>query len=268
MGRIRAQFASPVSDENPYSVPLATPPPLPPLERVPWNGWWTLLWAILLFLIWQMVMTVGLVVAGIQKGAGLDGFDEEGLMTLASDGDVAGSIAFATIFFICPFCWLLGQLRPGFSGWSYLGNVRVTWWHWPLWGVATIACSVIFGMLAPFFGVDGPDESMVALGQSTELPLLLYLGVGVGAPLVEEFVFRGLLWRGWRASKLGLAGTLGLTSFLWAILHVQYPTVIICYIFVLGLVLGWAREASGNIWVPVGMHALNNGLATLHMLSL
>ena len=267
MGGIRAQFELSVNDENPYSVTAAVPPPLPLLERIPWNGWWTLLWAVFLFLIWQVVMTLGLVVAGIQQGAFQGGL-EENFMALAADGDVIGLMAFVTIFFVCPVCWFLGQIRPGFTGWSYLGNVRVIWWHWPLWGVATIACSVLFGMISPSVGLDGPDESMVAMGQSTEVPLFLYLGVGIGAPLVEEFVFRGVLWRGWRTSALGLGGTLVLTSFLWAVLHVQYPTVIICYIFVLGLVLGWAREVTENVWVPVGMHALNNGLATLHMLSL
>jgi len=267
MGGICAQVVASVNDSYSDSVPVATPSSFPPLERVPWNGWWTLLWAVLLFFLWQMVMGVGLVVAGIQQGA-FQGDIEKNIMALASDGDVVGLTAFVAIFFVCPFCWFLGQLRPGFTGWSYLGNLRVTWWHWPLWGVATIACSIAFDLLSPSVGVDGPDESMVAMGQSTEVPVLLYLGVGIGAPLVEEFVFRGVLWRGWRASALGLGGTLVLTSFLWAVLHVQYPTVIICYIFVLGLVLGWAREVTGNLWVPVGMHALNNGLATLHMLSL
>jgi hypothetical protein len=109
---------------------------------------------------------------------------------------------------------------------------------------------------------------MVTMANTTQFPILLFLGVAIGAPLVEEFMFRGALWRGWRASKLGLWGTLVLTSFFWAILHLQYPPVIIAYIFCLGLILGLAREKTGNLWVPVWMHAVNNGIATFEMLRL
>jgi len=109
---------------------------------------------------------------------------------------------------------------------------------------------------------------MVAMGKSTQYPILLFLGVAIGAPLIEEFIFRGILWRGWRASWMGLLGTLLLTSFFWAVLHVQYPPIIIAYIFCLGIVLGLAREITGNVWIPIWMHALNNGLATLSMLTL
>lgn len=265
---IRAHFQSDVNESNSDAIPAAPslPPPLLSREE-PWNGWWTLLWAVLLFLVWQTVMTAGLAIAAFQQGALKDLADfAEAVESLAFDGDVLGVIAFATLFIICPLCWFLGRLRPGFSGWSYLGNRSVAWWHWPLWGVATVACSVVFGAVAPSLGVDGPDDSMVAMASSTEFPLLLFLGVGIGAPLVEEFIFRGALWRGWRASRMGLVGTLLLTSLLWAVLHVQYPTVIMAYIFVLGLLLGWAREKTGNLWVPVSMHMLNNSLATVQML--
>lgn len=217
-------------------------------------------------------MTIGIIIAALQTSIFNDGTDplatSRKLLALATDGDVIGLIAFSTIFFICPACWLIGALRPRYSGWEYLGNSNVKWWHWPTWGAAIIAVNALFGLIAPSLGIDGPDGSMLQMASSTDVPLFLYLGVGIGAPLVEEFMFRGALWRGWRASPLGLWGTLLLTSFLWAILHVQYPAVIIAYIFCLGLLLGYAREKSGSLWIPVGMHALNNGLATIEMLKL
>lgn len=260
--------------DNPYTPPLASPPPLPtfppPLSKTPWNGWWTLLWAVILFLASQLIMTIGISIAMFIDG--IPDLDpkkiEASLLALSTDGDVLGLISFVTIFFICPACWFIGKARPGWSGWDYLGNTKTKWWHWPVWGAATIACSFIFGFIGPHLGIDGPDKSMVAMGQSTQYPILLYLGVAIGAPLVEEFIFRGAVWRGWCASRLALPGTLLLTSAFWAILHLQYPPVIIAYIFCLGLVLGLAREKTGNLWVPVWMHALNNGLATHDMLNL
>ncbi len=253
-------------------MPLATPPPLPPAIKTPWNAWWTLLWAVALFLIWQIVMTIGILIAAYNEGTFSSNSDAdlmiEDIMALSTDGDVIGLIVFSTIFAVCPACWFIGKIRTGWTGWEYLGNSRTKWWHWPVWGAATVACSFLFSLVAPYIGVDGPDDSMVKMANSTQVPLFLILGVAIGAPLVEEFMFRGALWRGWRASRLGLRGTLALTSFLWAILHVQYPLVIITYIFVLGLLFGFAREKTGSLWIPVWMHALNNGLATITMLNL
>lgn len=257
--------------ENPDLSPArpVTPPPLPVLERTPWNGWWTLLWLVILTFLWQTIISIGVMVAFfLEAGSGNAESFEARLERTGFDGDVLGLSAFATIFFVCPFCWFLGRLRPGFSGWEYLGKAPVKWWQWPLWGGATVLCGLALDALAPSLGIDGPDESMVMMARSTEVPLFLYLGIGIAAPLVEEFIFRGILWRGWRASRLGVVGTIVVTSLLWASLHVQYPAIIIGYIFILGLLLGWARETTGNVWVPVGMHALNNGLATLQMLQL
>lgn len=243
-------------DPYPSATSIVTPPPLPEVTKTPWNGWWTLLWAVVIFFAWQFVVSIGILVAAFQRGLfnnmGNPEATDGDLLALALDGDIAGTVAFISIFFVCPLCWMVGKFRPNYTGWGYLGNNRVKWWQWPFWAAITIACSLLFGLLAPFLGIDGPDESMVTMANTTQFPILLFLGVAIGAPLVEEFMFRGALWRGWRASKLGLRGTLILTSFFWAILHVQYPLVIIAYIFCLGLILGLAREKTGNLWAPSG----------------
>ena len=243
-------------DPYPSATSIVTPPPLPEVTKTPWNGWWTLLWAVVIFFAWQFVVSIGILVAAFQRGLfnnmGNPEATDGDLLALALDGDIAGTVAFISIFFVCPLCWMVGKFRPNYTGWGYLGNNRVKWWQWPFWAAITIACYLLFGLLAPFLGIDGPDESMVTMANTTQFPILLFLGVAIGAPLVEEFMFRGALWRGWRASKLGLRGTLILTSFFWAILHVQYPLVIIAYIFCLGLILGLAREKTGNLWAPSG----------------
>lgn len=123
---------------------------------------------------------------------------QERYHTLGSDGDVFGVITFVAALVVCPFCWMLGYLRPGFSGWSDLGHAGVWWTQWLGWSGALIGWSVIFGWGAPFIGVKEPAEFMVSMGQSTQFPFMLFLGVVIGAPFVEEFSFRGFLWRGWR----------------------------------------------------------------------
>ena len=258
--------------DDPYHPPSTEPPALPTKEKTAWNAWWTLLWGVLLFGVWQAVLTVGLIIALVVNGLIGRGSQFNDILiaaeNLSMDGDVVGALAFSTIFFVCPLCWLIGHLRKGWTGWEYLGQAKVKWWQWPLWGAVTLACTFTFSLLAPSLGIEGPDPSMMQMGSTTQFPILLYLGVGIGAPLIEEFMFRGILFRGWRESRLGLWGTLLLTSLLWAVPHVQYPAVTIAYIFTLGIVLGIAREKTGNLWIPIWMHALNNGLATLSMLNL
>jgi membrane protease YdiL (CAAX protease family) len=98
--------------------------------------------------------------------------------------------------------------------------------------------------------------------------LFLVLGLVVGAPLVEEFIFRGLLLRGWWVARRGRLWAIPLTSILWTALHVQYDLPVLAYIFLLGIVLGYARILSGNLWIPIAMHAANNALATWEVLRL
>nr|WP_277611316.1 CPBP family intramembrane glutamic endopeptidase [Microbulbifer celer] len=89
--------------------------------------------------------------------------------------------------------------------------------------------------------------------------LLLALIIVFAAPLLEELVFRGYLFRAWRHSRLGFSGTLLLTSILFALLHAgQYHWIQLSFIFVLALILGVAREKSGSVLLPMLLHLLNN----------
>ena len=240
------------------------PPPLPPYEKTAWNVWWTFLWAFALIIVWQLTLTLVLMAATFSTISdhtlGWETFNN------TIDGDIAGFAAFTTIFVICPLCWLLGKVRPHWGGWEYLGVKRVKWWQWPLWAAITIGVVLLFALLGPSLGGGEMDETSKELAKTTQYPVLLFLGVAVAAPLVEEFIFRGVIYRGWRESKLGLIFTLILTSFFWTILHGQYSGVTLWYLFFFGIILGLAREWTGNVWIPVWMHFVNNALATWEML--
>jgi len=54
-----------------------------------------------------------------------------------------------------------------------------------------------------------------------------------------------------------------LTSVMWAALHQQYSWVGILYIFIMGLIFGWMRQRSGSTTLTIGLHALNNLIATV-----
>jgi membrane protease YdiL (CAAX protease family) len=80
----------------------------------------------------------------------------------------------------------------------------------------------------------------------------------IAAPVLEEFVFRGFMFRGWSQSFLGPIGAIVLTSALWAMLHSQYGWYDRSWIFVSGLVLGYFRLRSNSTWLTVVAHSAMN----------
>jgi len=89
------------------------------------------------------------------------------------------------------------------------------------------------------------------------LPALLFAALIV-APIAEEIMFRGFLFRGWARSDRTALLAIVVISVLWALLHVQYDWTGIVQIFVIGLFLGWMRWRSGSTLLTFLLHALFN----------
>lgn len=264
-----------MESERPGPPPLpVVPPPLPLPPPRPWNGWWTLLWAVVVLSFWlgmQTVLSVGYLIASGAfepappgKAQSFAQFEAAVMETLLN-GDFVGTITIAGAVVACPLCYVLGALRKGFSGAGYLGLVRPKVLSSVFWFSGFTGLIAAAAVVVPATPENSP-EFMVDIVNSTTTPVLLVLGIVVGAPLLEEFVFRGLLFRGWRDSALGLHGAVAVTSIIWTLLHAgQYGAATLLWVFALGLVLGYARHYTGSLWVPIGMHALNNGIATIEM---
>ncbi len=62
---------------------------------------------------------------------------------------------------------------------------------------------------------------------------------------------------------LGAVGTVLLTSVFWSLLHTQYGWFNLVAIGGLGILFGMARIYTGSIYVPIFLHAAQNGLAIL-----
>ena len=83
------------------------------------------------------------------------------------------------------------------------------------------------------------------------------LAVIIAAPIGEELLFRGFLYRALRQHvKVPLA--LAMTGGLFAILHMS-PAQWLPYT-VLGVAFGWIYERVGSLWAPIVLHALWNAV--------
>jgi membrane protease YdiL (CAAX protease family) len=136
-------------------------------------------------------------------------------------------------------------------------------------------------------GYEHPREHdlLRLLGESAEpwVRMALTAGAVVVAPLAEELLFRGHLQTILRRGLLWLVrpvtastpsapaapawatwGAIVVASLLFAGVHERWTWP---PIFLLSLCLGWSYERTGNLWVPVGVHAAFNTFSTLMFLS-
>jgi len=86
------------------------------------------------------------------------------------------------------------------------------------------------------------------------------LAMAVLAPLVEELVFRGLLY-GWLAGRWGTIVAWIVSSLAFAAAHVEPAHAIL--VLPLGLWFGWLRRRTDSLWPSLVAHMVNNGLAVV-----
>jgi uncharacterized protein len=86
----------------------------------------------------------------------------------------------------------------------------------------------------------------------------LWLAVVVVAPIGEETLFRGFLFRGWHRSPRDAWPVIIVIALLWAFIHMQYELYAITQVFVVGLLLGWFRWVTGSTILTMLLHGLIN----------
>ncbi len=102
-------------------------------------------------------------------------------------------------------------------------------------------------------------EAMFDLANEPVLFWLAFPAIAIGAPLAEEFVFRGQLFAALANSRAGLSGATIITSALWSLMHITEPWLAVGIIFLMGLVLGALLIRFGSLWVTMACHAIWNG---------
>jgi membrane protease YdiL (CAAX protease family) len=149
------------------------------------------------------------------------------------------------------------------------GPQRTSWsvvWIGLAVGVVTaIVAYTLNGIAAFLIGAEDPVEQQLlqdALTGGATLAIVALLAVVV-APLVEEVLFRGVLFRS-LMDRTGVWVAAVLSSALFAIVHVEVVVsqpVALVGLFTVGLVLAIAYRIVGNLWIPIIGHAVFNGIS-------
>ena len=129
----------------------------------------------------------------------------------------------------------------------------------PVVGLASFLWLNLLNLLQGFgMAVDTQPQTIVqsflAIRTPISLVFLTLLAV-IGAPIVEEIVFRGIIYR-FLKSRMRKHLAILLNALCFAIFHPELVSLL--PLFVLGVALCLSYEAYGDIRVPIFLHAVFN----------
>ena len=227
-----------VRDRAPYLLdPMEAPPPTIAVA----DG----VIAVLAFFVLQGVIALCLGLFGTSPGASL-------LIAFVASGSIVGCVTLFTLW------------RSGIP--DLLRTMGITGsWRAAGWVAAGIAGGFSGGLLAHGYlwaigRVDFlrhlRDEALeLSSSDASMLPWFAALAVGA-APIFEEFLFRGVLYGGFRRS-LGRPSAAVFSAAVFAIVH---PAIAAAPVFVLGLIAAFVYERSRSLLAPVAAHMTYNAV--------
>ncbi len=157
------------------------------------------------------------------------------------------------------------------AGYGFARQPWGTVFRWPLKlkfdRVMTQAFGLMIGMglldtaygwiISQWAGKPMDQESIPILKYAVSTgPAVAFLAIVLIGPIVEEILFRGLLWEALQP-RSGTRAAVIVTSLVFAVVHLQVVGFV--PVFLVGMVLCWARWKSGSLGLPMVLHCLNNG---------
>ncbi|MBY5035581.1 CPBP family intramembrane metalloprotease [Streptococcus gallolyticus] len=138
-----------------------------------------------------------------------------------------------------------------------------------IWG--PLALYVFFMVLQILFPVKASNNQQAVMEFITAIPIPAFFNVVVLGPILEEYIFRGLL-RGYffpeiRGMKQAMMYCL-VSSILFSLIHMP-NTVLHFFIYgTMGFAFSWLYLAKNDLRYPIALHMLNNLLSFISILML
>ncbi|MET4295084.1 membrane protease YdiL (CAAX protease family) [Bradyrhizobium sp. LB8.2] len=236
-------------DYPPLTVTLATP-------RV-WKFWGTAIWGLLIFVAMFVGQIGAIVLLVVQRGLPMD------LASLQLIGREPQALALSVTMGLpatLAAVWLAIRIKKAAFA-DYLAL------HWPSWkqllfgAVGLVLIVVAWETMSRSLGREATPGFMTDLlksGRDKGAAFFLLFAFSVAAPMSEEVLARGFLYRGWSASFLRVPGAIVLSSLVWTAVHLQYDMYFLAEVFSIGLWFGYMRYRSSSLWLTIVLHALNN----------
>ncbi|MCF2139560.1 MAG: CPBP family intramembrane metalloprotease [Candidatus Lokiarchaeota archaeon] len=160
--------------------------------------------------------------------------------------------------------WLLGVKSKRFSWESFFQPVKKSQliiFFWIIFTTIVLFFVRIFiGWILSLFLQSTPNNRILQLLKDDKFFWLIFFLVAIIGPVVEEFFYRGLIFKALR-KILAPQWAIILSSLLFAVSHLNIIQGILA--FILAIFLAVFYEKSENLMIPIIMHILNNTLSIL-----
>lgn len=255
-------------------MPLAGPPPIPPpvtppppgtpppgaLEYRGADGWrWYHAAAAFVggFVVTQIVILLLAAVWSMISGTSIEQLDGNATFTLIA------SACNEVLFILASY--FVARIAGPVSARDF-GLRSAPFWP-TLWRMAVVMLGY-FALLAVYSALVDlkPDTAPDKLGASTsDIHMLMFaVLVGVLAPIAEEILFRGFLFRALR-NGIGVWGGAIVSGLLFGALHIDAATsdrlLQVVPLAVLGISFALLYNWTGTLYAPIALHATNNSIA-------
>jgi membrane protease YdiL (CAAX protease family) len=242
----------------------AVPPAIPDQPRPPriWKFWGTALWGLFIFA--GMFVGQAAVIAYFVLRQG-GSFDIADAIRIVGGGLTVSLSVIMGLPAVVIAAWI--AIRPTRTPFADYLALRGTSWRNFLIGVVALAVLVgCWDLLSRALGREitpGFMGDVMKSAQAAGALWLLVIAFCIAAPVSEEILARGFLYRGWSESRIGVAGAIFLSSLFWTSLHMQYDWFFFAEVFSIGLLLGYLRYRTHSTWLTIFLHAANNSAATI-----
>ena len=126
-------------------------------------------------------------------------------------------------------------------------------------GIAIIPLMLSISYLVIALQGESFDNPQLDLLLPEEITVLSKIGfvilIGIATPFVEEWLFRGVLYR-WLRQYLPFIGSATLSGLIFGLFHLEPPLIVATT--ALGVVCAWVYERTGSIWSAIIVHMMNN----------
>jgi membrane protease YdiL (CAAX protease family) len=233
-------------------------------DAKPWGFWATLGFSAIVFAVFsalQVLVATAFVSLAKVRHPELD--LEVYAKSLPSNGLCIAIMAIVSGLICIPLTLWFAKLRKNISVKNYIGFREPLTKEWVKWllilgAFLFLSDAVTFSLHRPIV----PPFMVEAYKTAFFLPALLF-AIVIVAPIFEEIFFRGFLFQGIRYSRLGPIGAIGITSLIWAVIHLQYDIYGIATVFALGIFFGIARLKTDSIHLLMVMHSVTSLVATV-----
>jgi membrane protease YdiL (CAAX protease family) len=222
-------------------------------------------WGIVMTVVWIVVAVIVMMIATLAAIFGL--FPADALENSALDKDAWAFGVLSLIAAAAAVAVLLVAAK--LAGWrvtDYLALVPPDRSNAIIAVVVLVVFVMGFDAITYLIGKDVVTPFQIDLyknAAATNSLLVMWAALVIAAPVGEEIVFRGFLYRGWAQTPRAVWPAIVVISVFWAVIHTQYDWFGVFQIFLIGMLLGWVRWRSGSTLLTIGLHALINAWATI-----